>query len=153
MSATVDTSFFGIHEEIILTKNGVWLSNGEEITHQGTVQAFSRNLFRNKDSFEIRLGNERKTIFVEETIYFVTRLSGSSDQGYTAHLNDGREVPVDVSTLRYEPGQLTCRVHHPNDNTWEPAKFLSAAYYEILSNAETDEDGIYLIIQGKKKLL
>jgi hypothetical protein len=157
MSATVDTSLFGIYEEIILTKNGTWLSNGEEITHAGTVLAFSKNLFRCKDGFEIRLGTEKKSIYVEDTLYFVKRLEGTPTQGYQAFLNDGRNVDLDPSTLRYETGRLTCRVLHPNENTHEEAKFLSVAYYEILKHAEPEVGStpqrFFILIQGQKFLI
>lgn len=152
MSARVDSSFFGIHEEILLTKNGVWLSNGEEITHTGTVLAFSRNLFRCKQGFEIRLGSEHKTIFVEDTLYFVARLEGSPTEGFMVELTDGRKVPLDPTTLKYQPGRLVCKVPHPNEGTREEAKFLSPAYYELLNHVEPSPEGdaFELWIQGSK---
>ena len=153
MSATLDPSFFGIHENIILTKGGVWLSNGEEILHENTVRAFSKNIFRCVDGFEVRLGTERKTIHVEDTLYFVTRLEGSSDIGFNIVLNDGRTLELDSKTLQYKPGRLTCRVSHPNDKTHEEAKFLSAAYYELLKFVDRNDEGFYIVIEGQKIVL
>jgi hypothetical protein len=153
MSARVDTSFFGIHEEIILTKEGVWLSNGEEITHGGTVRAFSKNLFRCKEGFEIRLGNEKKVIHVEDTIYFIVGASGDPTQGFELRLNDQRLVHLNPTTLQYRPGRLTCKVEHPNDQTHEEARFLSPAYYEILKYIEPHPKGFEITIEGSKVLL
>jgi hypothetical protein len=151
--ATLDTSFFGIHEDIILTKNGVWLSNGEEILHQGTIHAFAKNIFRCKDGYEIRLGNEKKTIHVDDTIYFVIGLEGSPEIGFNVTLTDGRTVELNPSRIKYKPGRLTVEVPHPNDQTHEEAKFLSSAYYELLKHLESDADGFTITIEGKKVVL
>ena len=153
MSAIEDTSFFGIYEDLILTKNGVWLSNGEEITHERTCLAFSKNLFRCKEGFEVRLGSERKNVHIEDTIYFVTAMVGDPDLGFTLTLNDGRQVELDPSTLKYRPGRLTCNVFHPNENTHEEAKFLTSAYYELLKYLDSSVDGFFVVIEGKKTIL
>jgi hypothetical protein len=149
MSAESDTSVFGIFEELILTRNGVWLSNGEPITHERTLLAFSRNLFRCKEGFEIRLGAERKSVHVEDTLYFIEAVDGVPELGFTLKLNDGREVELEPETLRYQPGRLTCRVLHPNENTHEEAKFLTRAYYEILKSVESGERGFFIRIEGR----
>jgi hypothetical protein len=149
MTANVDPSLFGIFENLILTKNGVWLSNGEEIEHERTIQAFSKNLFRCKDGFEIRIGNERKTVHVEDTIYFVTGMEGDPDLGYSIRLNDGRTLELDPKTLDYRSGRLTCKVFHPNEQTHEEARFLSPAYYEILKDLQKTIDGYSIEIEGE----
>ncbi len=149
MSAHIDSSFFGIFEDLILTKNGIWLSNGEEISHEKTLLAFSRNLYRCKDGFEIRIGPERKAVHVEDTLYFVKSLEGDPAIGYTLSLNDGRKAELAPETLCYRPGRLTCKVPHPNEGTNEEAKFLSQAYYQILSHLEPEKDGFRLTIEGK----
>ncbi len=136
MTAATDSSFFGIQETLILTKNGVWLSNNQEIEHERTKLVFSRSIYRCKDGHEIRIGNEHKTFHLEDTMYFVTHLLGDPQLGYTLFLNDGRQVELDPKTLNYQPGRLTCRVEHPNENTNEEAKFLPTAYYEILQHSE-----------------
>ena len=153
MNAPQPSEFFGIHEDIILNKNGVWLSNGEEITHERTCMAFAKNLFRNKDGFEIRLGTEKKNVHVEDTIYFVTKMEGDPILGYTLILNDGRQVELEGPTLAYRPGRLTCKVSHPNESTHEEAKFLSGAYYEILKYLESDEEGFFIKLENKRYLL
>ena len=153
MSANVDQSFFGLHENIILTKNGTWLSNGEEITHMGTIKAFSRNIYRGPSGYEIRLGKEIKVIHVEDTLYFVTAIDGVPELGFTVVLNDGRMGELDPDTLKYSPGRLTVGVPHPNEGTTEPAKFLSAAYHELLKHVTQDETGFKITLEGKTVVL
>jgi hypothetical protein len=153
MSATEDTSFFGIYEDLILTKNGLWLSKGEEITHERTCLAFSKNLFRCKEGFQIRLGPERKNVHVEDTLYFVTAMEGEPTLGFTLTLNDGRKLELDATTLNYRPGRLTCKVYHPNEQTHEEAKFLTSAYYELLKYLDNSVDGFFVTIDGKKIIL
>lgn len=149
MSANLDSGLFGIYEDLILTRNGIWLSNGEEILHERTKIAFARNLFRCKEGFEIRLGQEKKNVHVEDTLYFVVRLEGDPLIGYSIELNDGRTLELDPETLRYHRGRLTCRVPHPNEGTREEAKFLTQAYYEILRHLEKTSDGFSITIEGK----
>jgi len=145
----VDTGFFGIYEDLILTRNGIWLSNGEEITHHRTLLAFSKNLFRCKEGFEIRLGNEKKNVHVEDTLYFVVRLDGDPSLGYSIELNDGRLLELNPKSLQYHRGRLTCKVPHPNDGTQEEAKFLTQAYYELLHHLEKTKDGFSITIEGE----
>jgi hypothetical protein len=153
MSAQLDSSFFGIYENIVLTKQGAWLSNGEEIAHERTVQTFSKNVFRSKDGFEIRLGTEHKTIHVEDTVYFVTGISGTPEVGFELSLNDGRRVSLDATTLRYRPGRLTCQVLDSRNEIHEDAKFLNQAYYQLLNDIEKTDAGFILKIQGKTVVL
>ncbi len=150
MSAEIDNSFFSFFENIILTKNGIWLSGGEEITHERTMLAFARNIYRCKDGYEIRIGRESKTIHVEDTIFFVTSVEGSPEIGFTLHLNDQRSVELEPITLQYKPGRLTSRVYDPNSGLKEEAKFLSPAYYEILKYLQQDDAGFSITIEGRK---
>ena len=153
MSGQVDSSFFGFFEQIILTKNGVWLSNGEEITHEGTVLAFSRNIYRGKNGYELRIGNEHKQIFIEDTMYFITSIEGVPELGFTIRTNDQRVGELDPATLQYKPGRLTCKVPDPKTGMNEEAKFLSAAYYEFLKYVEHDETSYWITVEGQKIIL
>jgi hypothetical protein len=150
MSAEIDTSIFSFFENIILTKNGVWLSDNEEITHDRTKLAFARNIHRSKDGYEIRIGKEKKTIHIEDTMFFIHSIEGSPEIGFTIHLNDQRSEELVPETLLYRPGRLTCRITDPNSGLMEEAKFLSGAYYEILKHVTQDEAGFSITIEGKK---
>jgi hypothetical protein len=153
MSAELDQNIFSFYENIILTKNGAWLSDNEEITHARTLLAFARNIYRCKDGFEIRIGHEHKTIHVEDTMYFITSIEGSPEIGFSIRTNDQRIGELDPSTLKYRPGRLTCRVPDPNTGILEEAKFLSTAYYEILKYLEQDGETFSITIEGKKIVL
>ena len=144
MSTEQNPSAFGPTEIVTLSKQGVWLSNGEEITHAKTLQAFSQNLFRVGDKAEVRIGPEKKEVVIEDTFYYVQSMEGTPHSGFTLLLNDGRKLKLDPATLRYQPGRLTCKVAHPPQSTFEDAKFLSAPYYELLNFAEKLPNG-YLI--------
>lgn len=150
MSAEVDLNIFSFYENIILTKNGVWLSDNEEITHERTILAFSRNIHRSQNGYEIRIGHERKSIHIEDTMFFITSIEGAPEIGFTIRTNDQRIGELDPTTLRYRPGRLTCRVPDPHSGLGEDAKFLSTAYYEILKHLEQDENGFSITIEGKR---
>jgi hypothetical protein len=150
MSAEVDQNIFSFYEDIILTKNGVWLSDNEEITHERTILAFSRNIHRSQNGYEIRIGRERKSIHIEDTMFFITSIEGAPEIGFTIRTNDQRVGELDPESLRYRPGRLTCRVADPNSGMLEEAKFLSTAYYEILKFLEHDDTGYSITIEGKR---
>lgn len=153
MSAESETGLFGLFEDLILTRSGVWLSNGEPINHQRTCAAFAKNLYRCEEGFEIRIGKERKTVHVEDTIYFVQAIDGVPELGFSIRLNDGRTLELDALSLKYAPGRLTCKVPHPNEGTREEARFLTQAYYELLRHIERTEEGFVIRIEGQTILL
>ena len=123
-------------EVIRLTKNGVWLSDGEEITHQGTLKAFARNLKKEPDGYWITLGWNRKKIEVEDTSKFVTKIEGRPP---VLHLNDDSKEVLNFRSLKFSPERLTCIL-----NSGEEAKFLPPAYLDLLKELEQDEKGYFL---------
>ena len=123
-------------EVITLNKNGVWLSDGEEITHQGTLRAFARNLKKEADGYWVTLGWNRKKIEIEDTARFVTRIDSHP---IVIHLNDGSTETLDFRTLKFSPARLTCVL-----NSGEEAKFLPPAYFDLLKELEQDENGYFL---------
>jgi hypothetical protein len=133
-------------EVIRLTKNGVWLADGHEITHEPTLRLFAKSLKRDEKSYFLHVGREMKRIEVEDTAYFIERVEGSQNQGYTLFLNDGTSEKLNPGSLKYQTGRLTCLVHQGEDE----AKFLSIPYMELLKQAEEDEQGYFLKIEGKQ---
>jgi hypothetical protein len=138
------------NEIIRLTKNGVWLAGPQdhlgEISHEPTCRLFAKSLKKDEKSYFLHIGREMKRIEVEDTAYFVERISGSRETGFTLHLNDETSEKLSPSTLRYQPERLTCRIQ----NGEEEAKFLSAPYIELLKQAEEDAHGYFLVIEGQK---
>lgn len=133
-------------EVIRLTKNGVWLADGHEITHEPTTLLFAKSLKRDETSYFLHIGREMKRIVVEDTAYFVERIDGSPSQGFILHISDGTSEKLSPETLRYETGRLTCLIHSSEDE----AKFLSIPYMELLKLAEVDEEGYFLQIEGRR---
>jgi len=149
MNVSPSVVYFGINEHLTLSKEGVWLSNGEEITHEATVQAFFRFLDQDPNSqWWVRIGNEQKPVSIEDTPSFVRRIAGSPQQGYRITLlgdEEGVSQELDISTLTYHPGRLTCRTQ----KGWE-ARFLRVPYYELLKELQHDELGYFIWIRGKR---
>jgi hypothetical protein len=136
---------FRDNEEIRLTKDGTWLSDGEEITHGETVRLFFRSVRKGEQGYAIHVGKESKTVVVEDTAFFVLGLEGSARNGYSLRLSDETREKLAPESLRYRPGRLTARV-----KGGEEAKFLSTAYFELLSRLEEDASSYFLTIEGKR---
>lgn len=148
-------SVFVPEERIELGADGVWRSNGEEITHEATVAAFHRCLWRaaptpgTHTDYELRLGSgaleERKSVHVVDTPLFV--LSAEPYRPDAAapmlSLSDGSHAPLALTTLAYsdiESGpRLTCEVACERFGGRTKARFLRAAYYQLLSELEESE--------------
>jgi hypothetical protein len=127
-------------EVIVLTKNGVWLADGEEISHEPTRKLFARSLQKTESGYFLKIGRESKFIQVEDTAYFVVHLEGSSGDGYELSLSDGTREVLDSSTIRYKPGRLTCKIK----GGAEEAKFLHPTYNEILHDLQEDGRSYFL---------
>lgn len=130
-------------EVILLTRDGVWLADDHEITHEPTRLLFARSLRKDETGYFLHIGREMKRIEVEDTAYFITGIDGSPEQGYELRISDGSRERLKPSTLRYRPGRLTCRIQDD-----EEAKFLSVPYMEILKHLEQDGSRHFLQIGG-----
>lgn len=136
-------------EIIRLTREGIWTSGGEEITHEPTRKLFARSLEKDEGGYFLHIGHEMKRIEVEDTAYFITGLAGDVTQGYELNVNDGTTERLDAKTLRYQPGRLTCTIKS-SEGAPEIAKFLKAPYMEILRELNESEGQYFLTIQGRK---
>lgn len=133
--------FFVPGETITLTRNGLWLADGVEISHTPTRLLFAKSLKKDQDGYFIRVGDEAKRIIVEDTPYFVQRLERAPDGVITLFLNDESLHKLRPDTLQYSPARLTCEVHQG-----EKAKFLTAAYFDLLKDLQEDEETYYLTL-------
>jgi Protein of unknown function (DUF1285) len=136
-------------EIIRLTREGIWIADGHEISHEPTVALFARSLAKDEVGYFLHIGFEMKRIEVEDTAYFVTGLSGTAAEGYEVKINDGTLEKLIPETLEYLPGRLTCVIKSA-EGTPEPAKFLKAPYIEILRDLQKESDKYFLVIQGKR---
>jgi hypothetical protein len=138
-------------EIISLTKNGTWLADGREISHELTRKLFARSIQRDSDGYFIRVGFETRRIQVEDTPYFVHRIEIERDpaqriERVIIELNDESRERLDPRTLNFRQGRLTCRVK----SKAEEARFLHASYFELLQDLQEDSLGYFLLIGGDK---
>ena len=63
-------------EIIRLTRDGIWLADGEEISHEPTRRLFARSLKKDEKGYFLHIGREMRRIEVEDTAYFVEGLEG-----------------------------------------------------------------------------
>jgi hypothetical protein len=143
VTSQANAPFFVDQEEIVLTRHGIWLSDGLEITHEPTRKLFARSLKRDALGYFLQIGRETKRIQVEDTPYFIHRIDGSPDQGYLLWINDETHEPLNPVTLQYQPGRLVCELKQ-NEKAGCQAKFLSAAYFDLLKNLEEDANTYFL---------
>ena len=139
---------FTDNEVIRLTANGIWIADGHEITHDPTRKLFARSLFKDEQGYYLHIGRETKRIEVEDTAYFVHRVDGNPADGFELWLNDEARERLDPSTLSYRPGRLSCRIERRGDP--EQAKFLHAAYFDLLKHLEEDASSYFLTISGRR---
>ena len=76
-------------ERVVLKADGRWFSNGSEITHQKTCEAFFKHIGfdEEKNHYYVHIGYERLYIDVEDTAYFVKDIQDrelimSNDKAY-----------------------------------------------------------------------
>ena len=141
--------FFVDREVIILTRNGVWVADGTEISHEPTRKLFARSLKKDAEGYFLHIGRETKRIQVEDTAYFVVRADGDSARGYELLLNDETSEKLQPRSLGYRPGRLVCTVKGGG----EEAKFLHAPYFDILKNLKEDKSEYFLEIEKQRVAL
>jgi hypothetical protein len=145
MSKQPEGLFFVPGEVIRLTERADWLADGIEITHEETRRLFARSIKKDAQGYYIQVGYEAKRIEVEDTAYFVRRIEGYPETGYELFLTDESQQRLDPLTLHYQPGRLTCRLKNG-----EEARFLHAAYFDLLKNLQEDETTYFVIVGGHR---
>jgi hypothetical protein len=144
-----NTQFFVDREVIILTRNGIWLADGTEITHEPTRRLFARSLKKDEKGYFLQIGRETKRIEVEDTAYFIQRIDGDPNQGFRLSINDETQESLNPATLKYRPGRLTCQI---KGNPAEEAKFLHSAYFDLLKDLQEDSKSYFLEFGGKNRI-
>jgi hypothetical protein len=146
MTTSPNAPFFVDNEVITLTKNGVWIADGVEISHEPTRRLFAKSLKRDAQGCFLAIGRETKRIEIEDTAYFVQRIDGDHKRGFELWIGDETHEKLDPKTLSYRPGRLTCRIK----NGSEEAKFLHAPYFELLKEISENDSAFWLTIAGEK---
>ena len=145
------TRIFDIQETLRLNKRGVWLSNGEEILHQPTVRAFTRHLTRASEkplNYAIQIGNEKKTVEIEDTPYFVEGISSEEQGPIQIRIKNLKIFELNIQTLRLDEPGLVCEIEIRGQQ--ERARFLPSAYHQIMKNLEEDEKSYFLRTRDKR---
>jgi hypothetical protein len=145
--------FFVDNEVIVLTRNGLWMADGDEISHEPTRRLFAKSLLKDDQGYFLSIGRETKRIVVEDTAYFVHGISGDPNEGYDLRLSDGSVQRLVPGSLHYRPGRLSCFIKPARYEDEEEAKFLSVAYFEILRHLEEDHENYFLTIERQKVVL
>lgn len=147
MTQSRSGTFFVKGEKIVLRKDGVWIADGVEITHEQTRELFFKSVAWDtaEKKFKLSVGYETIFIEVEDTPYFVTSLEHGKGGSCQARLSNHKTVPVEADRLAYENGNL-----YLGGIDGQRAKFLSAAYYDLLKSLEEDDAWYYLTISGKR---
>lgn len=142
------TQLFTDRETIRLTADGVFLSDGQEITHERTATAFHKHLGHDEVGYFIQIGRDFKRIEVEDTAHFVRAVNWVSEKKIELKLMDGTTEVLNPETLRFSEKRLTCLIKDGK----EEAKFLRAPYLEFFLKAQVrEESGKYhAVIAGKK---
>jgi hypothetical protein len=133
---------------ITFGRDGRWYSDGEPIVNRRIADLFSRHVRRHPDGgYQIVMGDEHARIEVEDTPFVVTSVS-SNAEGFRLTLNDGNVETLDPATLRVEAGEvLSCAVKGGT----ERARFLRAAYYQLVPFIGEDEGGRFSLHSGTKR--
>ncbi len=147
---TLPPSEIFIDNEVIrLTRDGVFLSNGEEITHERTVAAYHRFLGHDQEGYFIQIGRDFKRIEVEGCAYFVSGIQfegKDTDEKVILTLLGGSQETLDPTTLHYENDRLTCRI---KDGA-KTAQFLRMPHTELILRTLEEGDGYILNLGGMK---
>ena len=128
-------------ETIFLDKDGRWFHEGVEITHQRTLELFSRSVCRDPlGGYRLQIGAERARIAVEDTPYMVREVNFHGAE-VELGLNDSSRETLDPRSLRIGRNHvLYCAVK----GGAFPARFLRPAYYQLVRHVEQDEAGYFL---------
>jgi 8-oxo-dGTP pyrophosphatase MutT (NUDIX family) len=123
---------------LFLTRRGVFLQEGEEISHERTAELLHSSLHRTPSGlFHVSIDDDELDVVVEDTPRFVRAYDRDSGK---LKLSDGMEEALDPKTLRVRPDNtLVCQLR----SGWG-ALFLSPAYYEIAKDIR-EESGKYLL--------
>ncbi|MBI3557966.1 MAG: DUF1285 domain-containing protein [Deltaproteobacteria bacterium] len=138
-------TFFVKGEKIVLKKDGTWVADGIEITHEQTCALFYKAIHWDptEKKFCLKVGYETIFIEVEDTPHFVSSLELGAKPRAT--LASAATIALQAARLKYEYGNLYLRL---DDGL--RAKFLSAPYYDLMSLLEEDDEFYFLTISAER---
>ena len=136
-----------LKSRIFINKRGDWFQDGIKITHKWTYLTNNKNL--NIDSegrYFVDEGTGKIYVDVEDTPFVVKMVNKKNDK-FFIQLNDETNEKLDFESLEFDEKNIP---YVTVKNGKFRARFITAAYYELIRFAETHENEIY-IIDGDKK--
>ncbi len=147
-------TFFCKGEKIVLRRDGIFIADGIEITHEQTKDLFYRSIDFDQENktYFLKVGYERLDIEVEDTALFVRSIDRTKS-GYIANLTNKESVGISESSLEYQPNPAKHGLYLIVKDKPVPmnrAKFLSAAYYDLLKDLQQTGSNYFLLNNGNE---
>ncbi len=137
---------------IYIDKEGKWYHQGAEMIHRGFIQLFYQNMeLDNKGRYIINWNGKRCYVEVEDTAFVVRRVEFATGNGeeekILLYLSDDSNEPLDPATLFIGNNNvLYCKVKGGKF----PARFVRAAYYQLVEHIIEEGGNFYLPLNGKR---
>lgn len=126
----------GAASPLFLNSQGIFFQDGEEITHQRTVELLHRSLKSNeKKQTYVVIGNEFLDVIVEDCLYFIQNIDSKKGEAKLLY-GEWQEI----ESIHIQDGQGAYATL-PNG---KKAKFLRSTYYDLVKDLE-EKDGKYFI--------
>lgn len=151
LTTPMRAGFTAIHAgRITFGKDGRWYCDDEVIANAAICRLYARAMTIGEDGVaRLTLGEDRAQVTIEDTPWVVRQVDGDPVRGYTVSLNDDTVEPLDPDTLRVgDQHVLYCRVK----GRQHEARFLRAAYYELLRHAVVARDGRLELPVGDRRI-
>jgi len=138
--------------QIRLSETGKWFHQGQPFENGKIIEFFHRAI-RKDDQGEYflfnRVGNKTEHVYFEvtDTAYFVMNLGPKPENNcLEGILNNGQKVSIAIESLvEDDRGAMYCQVF-----TGDRARFTQAALEKLADMSAMDQDGVFIVIQGKK---
>lgn len=130
---------------IQVTAQGEMFHQGAPLIHPGILELIFESVRLEDGVYVLRLGNQACQLEVEDTFFVVARAQ-EQDQGLLLTLNDGGKEMLDPASLWVGNNDVIyCRVKGGRF----PARFLRAAYYQLVQLVEEGPAGFALRLGGR----
>lgn len=135
-------------DSLVFTKDGVWLHNGEPITHAGIADYFSSRLRYSREHQTYVVAAEGRSVraVVEDTPVVVRTLAGDAETGWTALLSGGKTESLQCGTLSVTgAGEWYCLTGPEGTRT----RLLRPAIQHLAPSVE-EEEGRFVLVTAKR---
>ena len=130
--------------DITLTREGLWLHEGQEITHERTKKMLFANLYFDGKDYFLKGEQLPVPVKIEDTPYFVLQLK-PSPSGDELVLSDGSAELFDPATVYFnDRAEPNCLVK----NGASAARLTRPVYYELMKNLTECRGYLGLLVKG-----